>query len=65
MDEAPQATAGVQPETARPQADAETVEPESAPAETDAGTVRTEALGREQRNRGDAQAPHGRATHDT
>ena len=47
-----------------PQA-AASVEPESAPAEADAGTVRTQALGREQRNRRDAQAPQGRATHDT
>ena len=41
------------------------VAPESAPAETDAETVRTQALGREQRNRRDAHAPQGRATHDT
>ena len=51
VDEDPQAAAGVEPETA--------------PAETDAGTVRTQALGREQRSRRDAQAPQGRATHDT
>ena len=44
---------------------AASVAPESAPAEADAGTVRTQALGREQRNRRDAQAPQGRATHDT
>ena len=51
VDEDPQASVGVEPETP--------------PAETDAGTVRTPALGRERRNRRDAQAPQGRATHDT
>ena len=51
VDEDPQAATGV--------------EPESAPAVTDAGTVRTEALDREQRDRRDAQASQGRATHDT
>ena len=51
MDEDPQAPAGGEPETGQ--------------AETNVGTVRTQALGREQRNRRDAQAPQGQATNDT
>ena len=51
VEEDPQAPAGVEPETAQ--------------AETGAETVPTEAPAREQRSRRDAQAPQGRATHDT